>query len=42
MNAADQVEVIEEKVADADQNDIALSLADLDLVGGGSIGQVFL
>ncbi len=41
MNAANQVEVVEEQVTESERQDIELSLSDLDLVGGGSIGQWF-
>ena len=41
MNATDQVEVVEEQITETERQDIALSLSDLDLVGGGSIGHTF-
>ena len=42
MNATDQVEVVEEQTTEAERQDIELSLSDMDLVGGGSVGAVFM
>ena len=41
MNATNQVELVEEQIAEAERQDIELSLSDLDLVGGGSPSQLF-
>jgi hypothetical protein len=43
MNGTNQVEVVvEEQVLEAERQDIELNLSDLDLVGGGSTGQIFM
>lgn len=36
MNTANQVEIVEEQVTEAERQDIELNLSDLDLVGGGN------
>jgi hypothetical protein len=42
MSARDQIEVVEEQITEEQRTDIELSLSDLDLVGGGSLGHVFV
>ncbi len=42
MNTADQVEVVEEEATTVERQDIELNLSDLDLVAGGSIGQLWM
>ena len=41
MNGTDQVEVVEEQITETERQEIALSLSDLDLVGGGNICHTF-
>ena len=36
MNTANQVELVEEQITEAERQDIELNLSDLDLVGGGN------
>lgn len=36
MNTANQVEIVEEHVTEAEHQDFELNLSDLDLVGGGN------
>jgi len=36
MNTANQVELVEEQITEAERHDIELNLSDLDLVGGGN------
>ena len=42
MNPTDQVEVVEDQSTETEQQGIELRLSDLDLVGGGTIGQTFM
>lgn len=42
MNATEQVQVVEIQTNELEQQDFELSLADMDLIGGGSPGAVFL
>ncbi len=42
MNTTNQVEVVEEEIGEVARQDIELNLSDLDLVGGGSTGEIFL
>jgi len=41
MNTTNQVEIVEDKVAVAERQYIELNLADLDLIGGGSLIETF-
>ena len=41
MNATYQVEIVEEQITEAEQQDIVLNLSDLDLVGGGNACNTF-
>lgn len=42
MNTTDQVEVVDEETTAVVQPGIELNLSDLDLVAGGSIGQLWM
>ena len=41
MSTTNQVEIVEEQVREAEQQDIELNLSDLDLVGGGNAIELF-
>lgn len=41
MNTTNQVEIVEEKLAETDRQEIELNLSDLDLVGGGNTIETF-